>query len=192
VKRAIFLDRDGVINKLIYHPEAKEYGAPFRARDLSFYPWSLPALEKLKKMGFLLFLVSNQPDYAKGYTSLKNLKAVHQRFHKYLKDNGTKFTKYYYCYHHPDGKAPRYSRACPCRKPRPFFLLKAKKNYALDLSNSWFIGDSDSDIFCGQVVKTKTILIREKYSKQKRGLSRPDFSVRNLKEAVGAIINFKP
>ena len=191
MKRAIFLDRDGVINKLVYNPKTKEYGAPLDKKNLAFYPSAIPALRKFKKMDFLLFLISNQPDYAKGKTGLKNLKAVHHRFHRFLEKHGIKFTKYYYCYHHPEGIVKGYAHRCPCRKPNPYFLLKAKEKYGLDMKNSWLIGDRDADIFCGQAAGVRTIQIKEKYSRQKRGKSRPGFYAGNLKGALKIISDFK-
>lgn len=190
MNKAVFLDRDGVINKLIYNPKSKEYGAPLYEGDLKFYPWSLPALKKLKEMGFLLFLISNQPDYAKGKTSLKNIKQIHQRLHRYFEGRGIDFTEYYYCYHHPQGKIPGYKLDCACRKPKPFFPLKAKAKYMLDMKRSWFIGDSDSDVSCGKAAGTKTILINERCSKEKRGKTRPDFWADNLKGALKIIVKF--
>jgi D-glycero-D-manno-heptose 1,7-bisphosphate phosphatase len=191
MNRAIFLDRDGVINKLVFNHLTKEYESPHYVEDLELYQWTLEALQKLQEKGFLLFLVSNQPSFAKGKTSLENIKAIHNRFHIYVTDNGIKFTEYYYCYHHPQGIIPEFTCKCECRKPSPYFLLKAKKEFHLNMENSWFIGDRDTDIFCGQSAGVKTILIEEEHSSNNRGNSNPNFSVGNLKEAVEMIINKK-
>jgi D-glycero-D-manno-heptose 1,7-bisphosphate phosphatase len=190
MNKAVFLDRDGVINKLVYNQQAKDYTAPLDTKDFKFYPWTLNVLNKLKRKGFLLFLISNQPDYAKGKTSLKNIKQIHQMLHRYLQAGGIDFTEYYYCYHHPQGKISAYRLDCACRKPKPFFLLKAKAKYMLDMKKSWFIGDSDSDVSCGKAAGTKTILINEKCSKEKRGKTRPDFWADNLKDALKIIAKF--
>ena len=190
MKNAIFLDRDGVINKLILNRKTGEYGAPLRAKDLKFYPWTDKVLLKFREMGYLLFLVSNQPDYAKGYTSLENIKAIHKSLRRYFDAKGITFSGYFYCLHHPEAKVSSYRRDCICRKPKPYFALKAKKKYALDMKKSWFIGDSDSDILCGDSVGMRTILINQRHSRHKRGKSNPDFFVLNLKGALKIISDF--
>ena len=191
MKKAIFLDRDGVLTKLVYNHATNEYESPHYKKDLKFYPGILKFLMKLKAMGYLLFLVSNQPSYAKGKASLKNIKAIHKKFHIYLCSHGITFNKYYYCYHHPQGSIPRYSFDCKCRKPKPLFLLKAKEQHKLDMDNSWVIGDRDSDIECGKRAGVRTILIKGKQTRQKRENAHPDFSTDNLRNAVNIISRFK-
>jgi len=187
MNKGIFLDRDGVINKLVHNPDTGEYESPHYEKDLELCPGVLPALKRLKEEGYLLFLVSNQPSYAKGKTSLENIKAIHQRFHGFVYDYGVEFTEYFYCYHHPRGIVPEYTCYCKCRKPEPYFLLKAKEDHGLDMDSSWLIGDRDSDIFCGQSAGVRTILINGKYSEQKTGESHPDFIAYSLEEAVTII-----
>lgn len=192
MNKAVFLDRDGVINKLVYNASTGEYESPHLEKDFKLYPLALKALKAFKGMGYLLFLVSNQPSYAKGKTSLENIKAIHKVFHKTVSDHDIEFAKYFYCYHHPDGIIEEYTRDCECRKPKPFFLLRAKEEYSLDMDNSWFIGDSDSDVFCGQAAGVKTILIEGERSKQKTRTSRPDFFADNLIGALKIIAKFEP
>lgn len=187
MKRAIFLDRDGVINKLVFNRKSKEYGAPLHKRDLKLYPWAPKILRKFKDMGYLLFLVSNQPDHAKGYTSLKNLKGVATELIRYLGRKGVNFNTCFYCFHHPQAKVAEYRLECACRKPKPYFALKAKKKYGLDMHNSWFIGDSDSDVFCGKACGLATILINERHSRHKRGKSSADFTASDLRGALKII-----
>ncbi|MCX5704109.1 MAG: HAD-IIIA family hydrolase, partial [Candidatus Omnitrophica bacterium] len=171
MEKAIFLDRDGVINKLVFNQKTKEYGAPLCENDLKFYPWAHKVLGKFKGMDYLLFLISNQPDYAKGHTSLKNIRAIHARLHRYFGVKGIRVSGYFYCFHHPEGKVAKYRLDCACRKPKPYFALKAKEKYGLDMRKSWFIGDCDSDIFCGKAAGLKTILINERHTRDKRGRS---------------------
>ena len=186
MKKAIFLDRDGVINKLIYNPNTKEYESPHHRKDFELHHGAIESLNLLKK-DFLLFLISNQPSYAKGKTSLENIKSIHHKLHKLLMKNNIAFIEYFYCYHHPDGIVNEYSFECECRKPNPFFLLHAKNKYTIDMKNSWFIGDQDTDIFCGQKANLKTILIKNEKSEKKRGKSNPEFYADNLIEAVKII-----
>jgi D-glycero-D-manno-heptose 1,7-bisphosphate phosphatase len=189
MSKAVFLDRDGVINRLVYNPNTNEYEAPQNSNDLELFEWSLQALELLYKKDYKLFLVSNQPDYAKGKTTLKSLKAVHDKLHKYFVNNGLIFKEYFYCYHHPEGVIPEYTKKCKCRKPNPFYVLKAIKNYHIDKNESWFIGDRDSDILCGQASGLTTVLINNEHSKSKSRKSKPDFRAGNLLKAVQIIIN---
>ena len=182
--RAVFLDRDGVLNQLVLNPATGEYEAPHSPDDLVIYPCVFESLHTLLRAGFILFLVSNQPDHAKGKTTLEQIHAVQERLDAMLKSAGIRFTEYYYCYHHPDGIVPEYSFPCRCRKPEPYFLLKAARDYGVDLRNSWMIGDRDSDIACGKAAGTRTILVEDPHSAASRGSSNPDFISANLKDAV--------
>ena len=184
---AVFLDRDGVINDPILNPETKEHEAPFDEKDFKLIPGVIEALKELQNLNYKLFLVSNQPDYAKGKTTLENLLSVHKKMHSIFTENNIKFCEYYYCYHHPNGIVPEYTFKCECRKPGNLFLMKAKSKYGLDMSNSWMIGDRDVDVFCGQSAGTKTIRVRQKHSDGKSGQSKADFTVNNLLEAIQII-----
>lgn len=184
MNKAVFLDRDGVINRLIFNARTGEYESPHRTEDLELYPYAPEALRKIKDMGFLLFLLSNQPSYAKGKVSLEEIKAIHDKFHGLLISAGVKFADYFYCYHHPSGTVPEFSLECKCRKPKPYFILKAREAYRLDLKASWMIGDRDSDIICGHSAGLKTILIKNDDSVEKNEECLPDFCVRGL---IGAV-----
>lgn len=185
---AVFLDRDGVLNKLVLNPATGDYEPPHRIEDMKLFPYVIECLGKIQTAGYDLFLVSNQPDYAKGKTTLEALEKVHKRFDQLLTLQGIHFRKYYYCYHHPRGIIPEYSYECRCRKPKPFFIFKAEEDYNVELRNSWMIGDRDTDIECGKAGGTKTILIEEPLSVNKRGNSIPDYKVKDLREAVEIII----
>lgn len=189
MKKAVFLDRDGVLNELVLNPLTEEYEPPHSPDDLIIFPDVFESLRILQDAGFELFLISNQPDYAKGKTTLENIYAVHSRFDRILTLKGIHFREYYYCYHHPNGIVPEYSFACECRKPKPYFLLKAAKDYGIDLENSWMIGDRDSDIECGNAAGTRTILVEEPHSSESRGSSNPDFIAENLKDIVETIFH---
>jgi len=185
---AVFLDRDGVLNELILNPATEEYEPPHRVEDMKLFPYVIKCLKKIQDSGYDLFILSNQPDYAKGKTTLKALKEVHDKLDQLLKSQGIHFREYYYCYHHPDGIIPEYSSERVCRKPKPFFLFKAEEDYSIELGNSWMVGDVYTDIECGEAAGTKTILIEEPLSVKKRRKSQPDYRVKNLKEAVNIIL----
>jgi D-glycero-D-manno-heptose 1,7-bisphosphate phosphatase len=189
MKPAVFLDRDGVINELVLYTAAGEYEPPHRPEDLVICQDVPESLKALQTNGFDLFIISNQPDFAKGKTTLESIQAVHTRFDQILKSLGIRFRDYYYCYHHPDGVVPEYSFMCECRKPKPYFLEVAAKRYNIDLSGSWMIGDRDSDIECGKTAGTRTILIVNPRSSGYRGISNPEFTTENLKEAVQIILH---
>jgi len=189
MKKAIFLDRDGVLNELVLNPATGEYEPPHTPDDLILFPDTIESLRILRDAGYELFLVSNQPDYAKGKTTFENIRAVHTRFNHIVGSGGIHFRDSYYCYHHPYGTVPGFSCVCECRKPKPYFLVKASREYGIDLRRSWMIGDRDSDIGCGKAAGTRTILIEEPHSSGWRGSSQPDFSAANLNEAVTIIIH---
>lgn len=186
---AVFFDRDGVLNELVFNPATEEHEPPHRLEDVKLFPYVIECLQKLQDRGYDLFLVSNQPDYAKGKTTLEALKKVHKRFDQLLTSQGVYFQEYYYCYHHPRGTVPEYSFECVCRKPKPFFLFKAEEDYNIELGRSWMIGDRDTDIECGKAGGTKTILIEDPKSVKKRGKSNPDYKTKNLNGAVNIILN---
>jgi D-glycero-D-manno-heptose 1,7-bisphosphate phosphatase len=189
MNKAVFLDRDGVLNKLVLNPDSGEYEPPHSPEDLIIYPFVVESLQALEDAGFYLFLISNQPDFAKGKTMIENIRAVHERLDSSLKSAGIMFREYYYCYHHPQGIVPGYSFECECRKPKPHFIVTAAKDHMIDLAQSWMIGDRDSDIECGKSVGLKTILVEDLNSSKYRGLSRPEFMAANLKVAVQIILH---
>jgi D-glycero-D-manno-heptose 1,7-bisphosphate phosphatase len=186
--RAIFLDRDGVLNELLFNQQSMEYEPPRTIDDINIKPKIFICLENLQKAGFELFIVSNQPDYAKGKVSFETIFSIRNEFQNIMELNGIFFRDYYYCYHHPRGIIADYSFECQCRKPKPFFLIKAQQNYGIDLNTSWMIGDRDDDILCGQAAGTKTILINEPCSRTYQGHSKPDFIVNTFEQATFIIL----
>ena len=187
VNKAIFLDRDGVINKLVFNKLLNEFEPPHNIKELILFDWTLGCLKRFQENEYLLFIVSNQPDYAKGKTSLENLFSVHIELNRIFELNKLYFKEYYYCYHHPEGIIPEYSIKCDCRKPSNKNVLDAINKYSIDVKNSWFIGDRESDIICGKNSGLKTIFINENKIINKLA----DFNVENLKEAAVIILQFK-
>src|SRR5690349_8999978 len=123
-RRAVFLDRDGVINRNVLNPASGEYEAPLRAADFALAARALEGMWRLQRAGFLLFVVSNQPNYAKGKASLEELAAIDARMRWEIAAAGLTLADVYYCLHHPDGIVAEYSGPCACRKPSPYFLLR--------------------------------------------------------------------
>jgi len=188
INKAVFFDRDGVINKLVFNEKTNEYEPPHSPGKFIFEKDAIEILKKLYKNNFKLFIISNQPDYAKGKTTLENLKLVHSYFEMELLKNGIVFSSFYYCYHHPQGVVKDFSYKCDCRKPGTLFIKHAIKDFNINPQSSWFIGDRDSDIICGKNSGLKTILIKINESINYIGKIHPDFNVICLKEACDIII----
>ncbi|MBV8630607.1 MAG: HAD family hydrolase [Silvibacterium sp.] len=184
-RRAVFLDRDGVINRNVLNPATGEFEAPLTPADFEFVPGALSAMQKLQAAGYLLFLVSNQPNFAKGKSSLHVLKAIHGRLVEGLTRRGIEFARFYYCFHHPGGDGNRYARFCLCRKPSPHFLLKAAAQFRIELRGSWMIGDRLTDVECGKFAGAKTVLIAEPPA---LGSVEPDAIVPDLSAAARLIL----
>jgi D-glycero-D-manno-heptose 1,7-bisphosphate phosphatase len=158
-RRAVFLDRDGVINRNVLNPATGEWESPLTADDFEFVSGAIDGLRDLQAAGFLLFLVSNQPNYAKGKSSFEALRSIHEKFLLGLTQAGIEFARFYYCFHHPHGNIVGYSGPCECRKPSPHFLLRARAEFDVDIARSWMIGDRPTDVACGKAAGTKTIFI---------------------------------
>jgi D-glycero-D-manno-heptose 1,7-bisphosphate phosphatase len=157
--RAVFLDRDGVINRNVLNPATGEFEAPFAVEDFALVPGVPQALRRLQAAGFLLFLVSNQPNYAKGKSSRAQIDAIDAELRRQLKAMRVEFAAFYYCLHHPHGVIEGYSGSCACRKPSPYFLFLASRRFGIDLERSWMVGDRETDILCGRLAGARTILI---------------------------------
>jgi len=159
LSKAVFLDRDGVINRNVMNPRTLAWEAPLTVEDFALAPNALAALSALRQAGFLLFLVSNQPNYAKAKASLQTLENIHRHLLNLLDQQGIEFAAFYYCLHHPQGVVPGHSGPCRCRKPSPFFLLQARDQFGLDMERSWMVGDRASDIDCGHAAGVHTVRV---------------------------------
>lgn len=150
LKKIIFLDRDGVINK---RPPKTDYVK--RWDEFTFLPGSIEAIKLLKNKGYKIFIVTNQPGIARGVMSEADLNLIHQKMQQELKNQGVKIDGIYYCPHGWDD-------GCKCRKPEPGLLLKASREHFFDLTKSIFIGDDKRDAEAGEKVGCKTILVNTK------------------------------
>jgi D-glycero-D-manno-heptose 1,7-bisphosphate phosphatase len=187
MSRAIFLDRDGVISAEVYYPHTGEWEAPLVPEDLALNPGALEAMGQLAKLGYLLIIISNQPAYAKGKTSLEALFAVHDQLVERAKHAGIDFAECYYSYSHPEGIVPGFSGPSLERKPGTYFVRLAEARFALEMAQSWFIGDRDSDITCGRNAGVRTIRVMQSRAGAKAGREQPDFQVINLAAAAQLI-----
>lgn len=158
-RRAVFLDRDGVINRNVFNPASGEYEAPLTAAQFRLMPGVPEALRQLQGAGYLLFLVSNQPNYAKRKSSLADLYAIDAELRRELSAMRVELAAAYYCFHHPEGDVPGYSGSCVCRKPSPYFLLRASTEFNVDCERSWMVGDRATDVLCGRAAGVRTVLV---------------------------------
>jgi D-glycero-D-manno-heptose 1,7-bisphosphate phosphatase len=157
--KAVFLDRDGVINANVFYADTGEVEAPRIAADFQFLPGVLEAMQRLQAAGYLLFVVSNQPNRAKRKATKADHDAIQAKLAAALDAGGIAVIDYFYCFHHPQGVEPSLSGPCDCRKPSPFFLNQARDAHGLDMAASWMVGDRDSDIACGRAAGVRTIRI---------------------------------
>lgn len=179
MNRALFLDRDGVLDELVFYESSGEWESPRRLSDLRMIDGVTAPLQRMADAGWLLFIVTNQPSAAKGKTSLEELREVHANVVDRL---GVPIARSYQCFHHPDDR-------CECRKPSPHFLREAARDFDVDLSQSWMIGDQDSDLACGRAAGCRVALIESRGSDHKRGTIEPDLLVSHLEELAGVILS---
>lgn len=154
-QRAVFLDRDGVLNHNVFYGDTQCWESPRQIDHFRLIAGVVPALKLLRDAGFLLFLVSNQPNAAKGKSTPEALAAMHEILAATLRANNLAFAAAFYCTHHPDFTGP-----CLCRKPSPYFLKTAAFEHALSLGSSWMIGDRATDMQCGRSAGVRTAWVR--------------------------------
>ena len=174
IKRAVFLDRDGVINRALER-EAKPY-PPTSLAEFEILPEVPAACAKLKAAGFLLVVVTNQPDVGRGTLAKEVVEKIHAHLLAQLPIDRVEV-----CYHPGKGASE-----CDCRKPKPGMLLRAAKELDIDLSRSWMVGDRWRDVDCGHAAGCKTIFIDRGYAEELK--QKPDFSARNLAGAADIIL----
>ena len=154
-QKAVFLDRDGTVNKYV--------GFLRNIDDMELLPGAAEAIKKINASGYLAILVTNQPVIARGEVTVPQLQEIHNKLETLLGREGAYLDAIYYCPHHPDrgfeGEIPELKFDCDCRKPKPGMLLRAAKDYNIDLSQSWMVGDSVSDIKAGKSAGCRTALV---------------------------------
>jgi D-glycero-D-manno-heptose 1,7-bisphosphate phosphatase len=174
-RRAVFLDRDGVINecKAI---DGKPY-PPLAVDEFVILPGVLEACRTLKQAGFLLIVATNQPDVGRGTLKQEVVEAIHAQMCRTLPIDRVEV-----CYHPGKGTSE-----CDCRKPKPGMLLRAARELNVDLKQSWMVGDRWRDIDCGHAAGVRTVFIDYGYSELLK--QQPDFRARSLLGAAEFILN---
>lgn len=156
-QKAIFLDRDGTINKYV--------GFLRKIDEMELLPGVPEAIKEINKSGYLAIVVTNQPVIARGEVSFSELENIHNKMETLLGKEGAYIEGIYFCPHHPhkgyEGEVVELKIDCNCRKPKPGLLLKAAEDFNIDLEKSYMIGDSDSDVQAGEAAGCKSIKIKE-------------------------------
>ena len=177
-QKAVFLDRDGTINKYV--------GFLRDIDDFELLPGVCEAIKKINSSGYLAIIVTNQPVISRGEVTVDELDQIHNKLETLLGLKGAYVNAIYFCPHHPhkgfEGEVPELKIECECRKPKPGMLLHAAHDFNIDLSHSWMIGDGENDIKAGKASGCRTVLISEHNNDYGQ-----DISASNLLDAIDKI-----
>lgn len=183
-KKAIFLDRDGVLNydtDLIHKPE-----------DLKLYDVTADAIKKINKSEYLSVVITNQSVIARNLCTIDELEYIHKKLETKLGEQRAKLDAIYYCPHHPDKGYPEenpiYKIECACRKPKPGMFLDAAKDLNINLSESYMIGDSERDIIAGKNAGCVTVGVMTGNG-VKKTKEIPDYFFKDIKQAADFIVD---
>jgi len=185
MKSALFLDRDGILDELVFYESSGEWESPRRLADLVMIEGVAEPLQRLVDAGWLLVIITNQPSHAKGKTSREELLEVHEAI---LDRLGVPIAASYLCFHHPQSIVDELRVACDCRKPGAQSLRDAARDHDIDLSQSWMVGDQDTDLAAGRAAGCRVALIEHPRSANKRGTVTPDVTMRDLAELVELLL----
>ena len=154
-QKAVFLDRDGTINKYV--------GFLRNLREFELLDGVASAIKEINNSGLLCIVITNQPVIARGEVTYDELEVIHRKMETLLGYAGAYIDGVYFCPHHPHGgykdEIPELKVDCTCRKPKPGMILQAAHDFNIDLSTSFMVGDSESDIKAGTAAGCKTVLI---------------------------------
>jgi D-glycero-D-manno-heptose 1,7-bisphosphate phosphatase len=160
--KAIFLDRDGTLNEMVYDETHGLLDSPRRPEQVVLIAGVAAFMRQARDAGYKLVVVTNQPGIAKGTLMLPELEAVNGRLAELLKLEGAWWDALYFCPHHPKGQpgvASPYVMDCDCRKPKSGMLLRAAAEMDIDLHASWMVGDGLNDIQAGNAAGCRTVLV---------------------------------
>ncbi len=183
---AVFLDRDGTI--------IEEVGYVNHLERVRLYPWSAEAIGKVNRAGVPVIAVTNQSGVARGYFTEELVRQVHEEIARELALHQARVDAFYYCPHHPNARLEAYRVDCDCRKPRTGMLEQAVKEFAIDLAQSYVVGDSYRDMELGFKAGARTILVMTGYGRGEYEFQRsrwplqPDHVAENLLAAVEIIL----
>ncbi len=185
MKKAVFLDRDGNINRDVGYPHS--YG------QIEIYSYSFEAVRKLNQAGMLAVVITNQSGIGRGLIKEPELLNIHNRMRAAFQEQGAHFAGIYYCPHYKTSQNPAYDKDCPCRKPNPGMGLQAAADLGIDTSRSYMVGDKVEDIQFGMNLKAKSVLVLTGYGqksllKLKDLRIEPAYVAQHLLDAVNWIL----
>jgi histidinol-phosphate phosphatase family protein len=160
--RAVFLDRDGVINQMVYHDDFGIIDSPLNPDEFVLIKGAPEAIKRFNELNFKVIVVSNQPGVAKAKITLEILTAINNKMIKELDKYGAKIDDIFQCLDHPTGTEGifnEYIRDSEFRKPKPGMILKAAEKYSIDLKKSYMVGDGITDIQAGAAAGCKTVFL---------------------------------
>jgi len=184
-KKAVFLDRDGTINRDVGYPDSFSL--------IEIFPYSFEAIKKINEGGLLAVIVTNQSGIGRGLIEEKNIHEIHRKIRESFAKHGARFDGIYYCPHYPSSTNPKYRKDCPCRKPNPGMAHRAAKELNIDITNSYMVGDKVEDILFGLNIKATSILLLTGYGqkslkKLKSQMIKPAYVASDLLDAVNWIL----
>jgi D-glycero-D-manno-heptose 1,7-bisphosphate phosphatase len=181
--RAVFLDRDGVLDELVYYEDG-HVGSPISAKKLVVYPKAAEAVKKIHAAGYEAIVVSNQAGVARKQFSYQEFLKMNEKIRRALSRKGAHLDAEYYCLHHPRALIKKYKKNCDCRKPKPGLLIRAAKENNLDLKKCFFVGDSLTDVQAGRKAGCNTVLIGQMTDMLNRQMKKhnatPDYMIGSL------------
>jgi D-glycero-D-manno-heptose 1,7-bisphosphate phosphatase len=189
--KAVLLDRDGVINSLVYHQDAGVVDAPFVPSQFRLLPRVPEAIRLLNDLGLHVAIVSNQPGIAKGHLTPEMLETLERLMLSGIHAAGARIDGIYYCLHHPDAIEPSLRRHCHCRKPEIGLLEQASKDLQVPLEDCYVVGDGIPDLLAGTRAGCRTVFVGHWKCEICQFIGapvvRPDFVAADLWEAARAI-----
>ena len=160
-QRAVFVDRDGTLNEMVYDETHGLLDSPRLPSQVKMIRGAGVFLRRLKQAGYLVVVVSNQPGLAKNTLTEERLAAVNRALARQLEREGDSWDEIRCCPHHPrgSGRKNRHVKKCACRKPAPGLLLEAARERGVDLKKSWMVGDGLNDVQAGKAAGCRTLLV---------------------------------
>jgi D-glycero-D-manno-heptose 1,7-bisphosphate phosphatase len=157
--KAVLLDRDGVINSLVYHEDAGVIDAPFAVSQFQVLPRVPEAIRLFNDLGLKVAIVSNQPGIAKGHLRHETLKLFETTMLAAIQEAGGRVDRIYYCLHHPEARVPELRESCRCRKPEIGMLEQASRDLNASLDRCYMVGDGIPDLQAGLRAGCRTVFV---------------------------------
>ena len=176
LKKAVFLDRDGVVNK--------DLDFVHKWNDFHIFPDVVDFLSRASSLGYLIVIVTNQSGIARGLYKEQDLLILMRQFEEFLSEFHIKGIKLEYCPHHPDGSIREFRQYCDCRKPGIGMIKRAQKKYGIDLNRSIMVGDKMSDVLAGRNSGIKDLYLISRNEVENATISYPVTKIQNLNSIV--------